>query len=123
MAKKLQKLRRQAFRDQQGRCFYCSQPVWERDVDTFAKDYGIRKSVSRHLRCTAEHLRARKDKGPDIRSNIVAACLWCNSQRHRGHAAQVPAPEAHQASARALVAQGKWHPVAASLAALQACRR
>jgi hypothetical protein len=121
MASKLQKLRHQAFRDQEGRCFYCSQPLWEKDVDTFAKTHGIRKSVCKHLQCTAEHLRARQDKGPDTRGNIAAACLWCNVQRHRGPG-QAPEAKIHQASVRALVAQGKWHPVAASLAALQARR-
>jgi hypothetical protein len=123
MASKLQKLRLQAFRDQQGRCIYCSQPIWQDDVETFAKTYGIRKNVSRHLRCTAEHLQARCERGPDARTNIAAACLWCNSQRHRGKPGQALAPDVHRAKVRALVAQGKWHPVAASLAALKRVNR
>jgi hypothetical protein len=119
MASKVQKLRRQAFRDQQGRCFYCEQPLWERDVATFVETYGIRKSLSKYLQCTAEHLQARCDRGPDVRGNIAAACLWCNVQRHRGLPGKAPMPGVHRATVRALVAQGKWHPVAASLAALQ----
>lgn len=122
MASKRQILRHHAFLAQQGRCFYCSQPVWERDVDTFVRAYGICKSVSKYLRCTAEHLCARRDKGRDVQGNIVAACWWCNWQRHGGQPAKAPAPEIHQARVRALVAQGKWHPVAASMAALQARR-
>jgi hypothetical protein len=120
MAGKLRKLRRQAFLAQQGRCFYCSQPVWEEDADAFVKRYGIRERVSKYVQCTAEHLCARQDQGRDVRDNIVAACLWCNQQRHRGRQGQAPVPEVHQARVRALVAQGKWHPVAVSMAALQA---
>lgn len=122
MANKLKKLRRQAFRDQQGRCFYCSQPVWEEDVGAYIKAHGIRKNLTRHVRCTAEHLCARQDKGLDVRGNIVAACLWCNAQRHHGRPGLAPTPEKHQTRVRALVAQGKWHPVAASLAAMQVRR-
>ena len=123
MAHKLRKLRRQAFRDQQGRCLYCLLPLWEGDIDAFVNTHGIRKSVSKHLKCTAEHLRARQDGGSDVRENIAAACLWCNLQRHRRQRRQAPAPRRYGAWVRAQVAQGKWHPAAASLAALQARRR
>lgn len=119
MASKLQKLRRQAFRDQDGRCFYCSQPLWEQEVAEFVQTHGIGNRLSKYLRCTAEHLSARQDDGRDVRLNIAAACLWCNMQRHRGRAGRAPAPEIYQARVRALVAEGKWHPVAASLAARQ----
>lgn len=122
MARKLKKLRRRAFMDQQGRCVYCSQPIWENDIDGFAKMHGIRKSVSKYLRCTAEHLQARQDSGLDVQDNIAAACLWCNVQRHRqpGHALS---PETYRTWVQARVVQGKWHPVAASLAAGEARRR
>jgi hypothetical protein len=49
----------------------------------------------------------------------VAACLWCNSQRHRAGLAPAPTPEVYQLRVQSLVAQGKWHPIAASEAALQ----
>jgi hypothetical protein len=123
MASKLQKLRRQAFRDQQGRCVYCSQPLWEEDIDHFVNTHGIRKSVSKHLQCTAEHLIARKDRGLDVRGNIAAACLWCNQERHRRRPGDSPAHETYGAWVRARVAQGKWHPAAASVAALQTRQR
>jgi hypothetical protein len=123
MASKLQKLRRQAFRHQQGRCVYFSLHVWEADIDTFVNAHGIRKRVSKHLKCTAEHLRAHQEGGSDVRGNIAAACLWCNQQRHRRQSAPAPAPGNYREWVHARIAQGKWHPVAASLAALQARRR
>lgn len=115
--KKLQRLRRQAFIEQQGCCFYCGCPVWEDDGHTFAKIHGLAVRLCQHLRCTAEHLLARKDNGKDVCRNIVAACLWCNRERHRGRYNHAPEPAVYKVWVRMQVAQAKWHPVLASRAA------
>lgn len=65
-------------------CFYCGLPVGEANGKSFAREYGIGRAVARYLRCTAEHPIGRQDRGANIRENIVAACWWCNHQRHHG---------------------------------------
>lgn len=109
MARTLVKLRRQALADQHGRCFYCSLPVWEQNCRAFARQYGIPKGIARDLRCTAEHLIARQDRGQDVEENIVAACRWCNLQRHQG-GREALRPQEWRQEVRALIALGKWHP-------------
>lgn len=83
---RLAKLRRQAAERQGWLCFYCGAPM----VDGAAPGAGARRRLSRL--CTAEHLKARCEGGQDTAANIVAACWWCNSQRHRRKVA--PGPEA-----------------------------
>jgi hypothetical protein len=61
---------------------------------------------TRHLRCTAEHLKARADGGSDRSDNIVAACIYCNLRRHRPRSPLSP-PE-YQAHVRRRMQQGKW---------------
>ncbi len=112
----LQRLRRQAFIKQHGCCFYCGHPVWEDDQQTFAKIHGIAARLCRHLRCTAEHLLARKDNGRELCDNIVAACLWCNRERHRGRQHHAPEPAIYKTWVRAQVSKAKWHPVVTSRA-------
>ena len=116
---KLKRLRRQALAEQGGYCFYCELPVWEGDGQIFAATHGIPIRLCRHLRCTAEHLLARTNSGRDIPANIVAACLWCNQQRHRGRENSAPKPAVYKAWVRRQVVQAKWHPVIASRAARQ----
>lgn len=115
---KLQRLRRQAFIEQGGCCFYCSNRIWERDGQTFAHINGIAVRLCRHLRCTAEHLLARKDGGKVVSTNIVAACLWCNSRRHRGRHDNAPEPAVYKRWVRMQVARSRWHPVVTSRAAV-----
>ena len=93
------------------RCFYCSLPVWEQNCRAFARQYGIPKGIARDLRCTAEHLIARQDRGQDVEENIVAACRWCNLQRHQG-GREALRPQEWRQEVRALIASGKWHPAA-----------
>ena len=57
--------------------------------------------------CTAEHLKARCDGGPNSADNIVAACRYCNGQRHR--AKRPHAPAAYRCAVRRRMAAGKWH--------------
>jgi len=84
----LQYLRRQASREQAGRCFYCLQPMG-RDA-------------------TAEHLVARMDGGKDTRGNIVAACRCCNASRHALFPIAAPDPETFQAFVLLMRAAGQW---------------
>ena len=109
MARILVKLRREALDAQKGRCFYCRLPVWEQNGKRFARQHGFPARLARYLRCTAEHLIARQDQGGDVKQNIVAACFWCNHQRHH-YGGPVPDPSAWQATVRSLVSSGIWHP-------------
>jgi hypothetical protein len=113
MASRLQHLRRSAHLAQNGRCFYCSLPVWERDPESFARAHGLPSRLAKHLRNTAEHLQARQDCGQDAAHNIVAACQWCNLQRHRGRQKRAPQPDQYREWVHAMVSASKWHPVVA----------
>lgn len=82
----LRSLRRRACREQDGRCFYCLQPMTH-DV-------------------TAEHLVARMDGGKDTRGNIVAACRRCNESRHALFPGVAPDPETYQSFVLLMAAAG-----------------
>ncbi|WP_432284182.1 HNH endonuclease [Aminobacter sp. BA135] len=91
---KLRKLRDDAYNRQDGHCWYCGRLMSPAD--------GIDSS-----RCTAEHLLPRCEGGKDTPANVVAACWYCNSRRHRR---KVPlSPEAYVIHVRALIAEGRWH--------------
>jgi len=81
--KRIPRYRSAAFAAQDGRCYYCSQPMWHKDPEGFCAQYNLTSGDVRFLQCTAEHLRARKDGGRDTAENIAAACLWCNRGRHQ----------------------------------------
>lgn len=78
-------LRHNAFKKQDGFCYYCEHPMWEREkkLKKFADKHQMSISEAGKYKCTAEHLVARCDGGKDKKSNIVAACLFCNGERHR----------------------------------------
>lgn len=111
MANSIQKFRRHALSIQQGRCFYCDLPIWERDGKALLHRLGVPRKLARYLRCTAEHLQARQDGGRDIPENIVAACFWCNHQRHAGGHGPAPCPETYRAKVRRHIERHEWHPV------------
>ncbi|GAB2587558.1 hypothetical protein GCM10027034_19920 [Ramlibacter solisilvae] len=113
MAKNLKKHRRCAFHAQSGRCFYCALPVWEEHPERFAQDQKVPTRLLGFLRNTAEHVVPRQDAGKDIRNNIVAACWWCNSQRHRGRQHRAPDYLNYRSWVQEMVTAGKWHPVVA----------
>jgi hypothetical protein len=106
--KSIQKARARAFQHQEGRCCYCCQPMWLGDLAAFCNKYGFTLSQAKTLRCTAEHLLPRCDGGRNVASNIVAACLHCNSTRHKRRVP--PDPATFRAQVRKRVAQGRWHP-------------
>ncbi len=74
-----------AFHRQNGLCFYCRRPMWERELESRddARDrlgiHGSKKAV-RLRQCTAEHL-VRKVDGGKGADNIVASCAECNHYR------------------------------------------
>ncbi len=103
----LQRLRTRAFHAQRGRCCYCGLPMWIGSPDEL-NALGVRPRTARPLRCTAEHLVALCDGGTNAAVNIAAACLLCNTRRHKRKTP--PAPEAYRAFVQGRLAKGKWHP-------------
>ena len=108
MPSKFSKKRHVAFGKQSGRCYYCGSPMWDNNPKAFATKYGISKSYAARFQCTAEHLWARCEGGNNQESNIVAACLFCNSKRHQRK--KPLGPPKYKALIQKLLQQGKWHP-------------
>ncbi len=102
----LQKSRLSAFHAQARRCYYCGSCMWLHDPSEVAGLAGMR--AARLLKCTAEHLRPRSEGGPDGKGNIVAACFWCNTRRHRAAVARQPSQ--HREHVQCRMARGKWFP-------------
>ncbi|UOD31864.1 HNH endonuclease [Massilia violaceinigra] len=111
---KLRRLRHQAFRHQNFLCFYCKFPMWDSDPRDFSIEHNIPSRLSKHLKCTAEHLVPRQDSGKDSTGNIVAACLWCNRMRHQGRPHKAPDAATYRMQVVRWVAAGRWHPIASS---------
>lgn len=107
MSYSLVKLRRSAFRAQNGCCFYCGLPMWEDDPERFAQTLGLTAGQAQKLRSTAEHLKARCDGGGDHPSNIVAACAHCNHKRHEGRKVARDW-RAHKAWVQRRLSAGAW---------------
>lgn len=104
---KLQRLRTEAFLAQEGRCCYCSVPMWNASPDEL-KPFGLRAKTAAPLRCTAEHLVAQQEGGKDVVGDIAAACWLCNTRRHKRKSP--PSPEAYRAFVQKRLAKGRWHP-------------
>ncbi len=113
---KLQTLRQRAFIAQNGCCFYCNLPMWERaNQPAFARQYRLSSKLLALCQSTAEHLHARQDGGQDAEHNIAAACRFCNATRHKGRTDNAPSPQQYKAQIQRRIAQGKWHPALALL--------
>lgn len=104
--KTLIRSRNAAYAAQAGRCFYCDHAMWQSHPEKFSLDHGIRIASVWRFQCTAEHLVPRENGGGDRSDNIVAACAYCNSQRHR--ATPVRAPHAHREHVQRRSALGRW---------------
>jgi hypothetical protein len=105
--KSLVKLRSIAFSRQAGRCCYCKQPMWCDNPFKFASEYSITLAQAKQLKCTGEHLIAHQDGGPASQKNIVAACWFCNRNRHqRKHP---PHPNQYEKLVDQRMSQGRWH--------------
>lgn len=103
---RLVSLRRRAAARQSHCCFYCGLPMWEQEPTTFAQAYRLTDRQARLLKCTAEHLLPRSEGGADTGSNIVAACLFCNRQRHVVRKPLAAAEYKHVVNAR--MQRGRW---------------
>lgn len=108
MSNSISKHRLAAFKRQKGRCYYCGLPMWLKQPRELAARFRISEGALSRLRCTAEHLLARKDGGADSGDNIVAACLFCNKTRHR--ISSQPDPIRYREHVRHRLRAGKWHP-------------
>lgn len=108
MSNKISKKRSAAFKKQSGKCYYCGSPMWEKNPKDFAKKHNITKKYAGRFRCTAEHLMARCDGGKHQESNIVAACIFCNYNRHQRK--KTLGPSKYKAHIHKRLQQGKWHP-------------
>lgn len=107
MSKTLYRSRKSAYMAQAGMCFYCGYAMWLRSSDELTQLYGITKKQAKRLQCTAEHLIPRSEGGNDLPANIVAACLHCNSTRHKRKTP--PSPAKYLAMVRCRIGKGSWH--------------
>lgn len=105
--KSLIKPRSTAFKRQNGRCFYCNQPMWSGNPLEFASRHNITVDQAKRFMCTGEHLKAHKDGGRADQRNIVAACWYCNHNRHRRK--NPPNPEQYKDLIQTRMSQGGWH--------------
>jgi hypothetical protein len=94
---RIARLRDNAAKSQQGRCFYCGFEMMSSH------------SAALRFRCTAEHLIAKSDGGQDTEDNVVAACRFCNQKRHER--SEPMDPKAFRAHVQKRLASGRWHPV------------
>lgn len=98
----LRSCRARAFRAQNGLCFYCECRMWQ----CSPAEVGLSAGRALHFKCTAEHLVEKQNGGRDCPTNIVAACWFCSTRRHRLRPA--PSPTAYKALVQRLVKAGAW---------------
>ena len=55
--------RQLAYERQQGCCYYCGMPMWLRSAGELTSRFSLSDRQAELLRCTAEHLHARRDGG------------------------------------------------------------
>ena len=104
------RLRRAAARRQKLRCHYCNAHLWLTDATAFLARFGVDAEQAARFQCTAEHLVARRDGGPNAKSNVVVACRHCNLQRHDEEQASFPDADAYRLIVRRRMEEGSWHP-------------
>lgn len=110
VSKQRKSLRRQcyqAFIAQDEYCYYCDHPMWIGSEHEFAVVHGISHRQARHFRCTGEHLIPYSEGGDCGSGNIVAACHFCNRQRHRRK--RVPDPITYRKFVQKRVSAGRWN--------------
>lgn len=110
----LRRLRQHAFEKQNHHCYYCQYPMWDSDFQGFSHIQKIPLRLAKYLRCTAEHLVARRDGGQNTADNIVAACVWCNSMRHSHRPNKAPDAATYRRRVLKLISLGRGHPLALS---------
>lgn len=107
MTLSLAKPRASALLRQSGRCFYCERPLLTGSPEKYAAQYKTTIAQAKSMRCTGEHLKPRENGGTKSMTNIVAACWFCNSRRHRRPVALPPAE--YKQLVRKRVRQGRWN--------------
>lgn len=85
--------------------------MWLRDATPFLARFGLSADRAARFQCTAEHLVARRDGGPNAKSNVVAACRFCNVQRHDEEGVQALDHLSYRAMVRQRMDEGSWHPL------------
>lgn len=108
MSNTIAKFRLEAFHNQKGLCFYCKSRMWLTDIGSFANKHAIPKATAVRFQCTAEHLTARCEGGKTNKSNIVAACRFCNTKRHQRK--NPPDPDQYLTYIKKQLGRGKWLP-------------
>jgi hypothetical protein len=109
-ATQLQRSRDHAYLAQDGRCYYCSAPMWLHVPEELTAPFPhLDGEDVLRLRCTAEHLQPRSKGGKHGRRNIVAACLHCNSARHGLYAVALDPPTYRQ-KVQSNMRAGLWQP-------------
>jgi hypothetical protein len=83
--------------------------MWSDDPKGFATRFGITASQAKALECTGEHLEAHTDGGSSSKSNIVAACKFCNQGRHRRKTP--PSPDQFKQIVLKRMAKMRWHSI------------
>jgi heme oxygenase len=109
IVKKIKHIRATSFLKQSGLCYYCEQPMWISAPAAFLQQHRLKISRVRWLQATAEHLVAKRDGGIDFDDNVVAACLFCNTTRHKHRPNSAPPPDVYRRHVRKRLAKGKWH--------------
>lgn len=108
MSSRFRRARNAAFSAQGGLCFYCSLPMWLEGREDFSKQHFLTLRQSSRYQCTAEHLVARREGGGHRKSNIVAACRFCNQTRHRASSPLTPDRYKEHVGLRMEI--GRWQP-------------
>jgi 5-methylcytosine-specific restriction endonuclease McrA len=104
--KALKNIRRTKMLAQGGHCYYCGLPMWDDGLEHRLPAICKSSELPKILRCTAEHLLPRSEGGANSGKNIVAACWFCNTSRHRR---KLPlSPGAYRAHVQRRMAAGRW---------------
>lgn len=103
----LKNLRKFKAMAQGGRCYYCQHPCWANNPLNFARKHRLTVSQAKWFRQTAEHLVPVSEGGKNTRENIVMACHYCNSRRHRCRNPLSASTYLRKVQER--VAGGRWH--------------
>ncbi|WP_408002845.1 HNH endonuclease [Pseudorhodobacter wandonensis] len=80
--------------------------MWDEAAAKISSKHNKFQAKLKALRCTAEHLHPRSEGGGNTAGNIVAACFYCNTRRHRRKCPL--SPEAHREHVRQRMASGRW---------------
>ena len=110
MTKRYKSARKAAYDAQSGRCFYCSFLMWLDSPAAFAATHALTLPQAKHFQCTAEHVVAKVDGGSDARSNLVAACHFCNKNRHKHRPNAAPSADEFKQTVMRRVDRKRWGP-------------